>query len=68
MDFILVDENGIQKKRRADYYKSFGNFVTVNFRIKGKCYSALFEDLEIIGDLPVVRNYHEKCGKEHKVT
>ena len=56
MEFILITLDGTQKKRRADYFESFGNFAAVHFRIGKVRYSGLFEDFERINGLPVLRN------------
>lgn len=62
MDFMLVKEDGTIVKRRADYYQQFGNFATVEFRIKGIRYGGFFESFERINDLPVLRNYSNRNG------
>lgn len=52
MYFILI-QNGIEKKRKADYYEQFGNFATINFRVKGIRYSK-FPESESKNGLPVI--------------
>ena len=43
------------KLRKSDYYESFGNFVSYNFRYKGKRYSRLPNDFTNDQEEVVVR-------------
>lgn len=41
MDFILVLPDGTRKRRKADWFESFGNFWAIAYRYQGKRYRGL---------------------------
>ena len=51
MRFLLIDGD-IKKIRKCDFYESFGNFASINFRYNGKRYSRLAS--ERVDGLPAV--------------
>ncbi len=51
MDFYLR-QNGVLKRRKADYFSSWGNHGTIAFRLKGKRYELIAQ--EVIDGLAVV--------------
>ena len=63
MEFILVLPGGDRKRRKADFYESFGNFASTHYRYKGKRYSGLadYERDEPTGLQVII---HSKWDKE----
>lgn len=67
MRFILVMPDGTRKIRKADYYESFGNFYSIEFRIGRIKYGGLpetFADEET--GLPIVSSYVERGKRGYK--